>query len=641
MRQNSETAHLFLSYSRRQFYFAESVVLSLQEAGERIWFDVQELAPGEHWREEIQRGLEEARGIIVIVSRASMASKYVRQEWEPMLAAGKPIYLVVFEAAVVPPELQQAAAAIVDLRGRFDAAIKDLVSVIRGQPARRLRASVPAPGPFGIPRRISFSNALLLSTLLGTVGILLTDILYFLQPEWIGEAIAFVLLLAVYAIYIGDTILDVLLRRHTFREILLATLIAIGVTSSYNPAFGILPALALVVFVTSAGTYRWLPTGNAPQWMRRRYGVAAAPTLTDISATLARIETPQSQRYTITYAHEDQWIAGQIEDVLREDGHQRVAHEEDAPGTQHIVILSGHTPVAMVESVVQRHANTLTPVLASNVAARETVEPLGDFQFIDFREHSREQLRAISLMFKHPEHGKVIYGFNVLPLSTSVLRWPPGVARFNLLNHLTTIGYLALALSLPMLWIPAVSIGTFAEELPPIMWTLLPYGAIPAAIGAVLHVRLSHLVQNRRITHQAYQTWMWALGGLSLLTGTCGLPVLITYFAARRAMPRWLPTAIHRDPTTATLPAAVKNAAQRRALRDGGLALLLVGLMLTDSALLYTNVPPVVYEFEGFTYDPETFLYYDATGAAFIEFDGELFPLDFDLEDEDEWFLDD
>ena len=271
-------SHLFLSYSRRQFYFAESVVLSLQEAGEQVWFDVQELAPGEYWRDEIQRGLEEARGIIVIVSRASMASPYVRLEWEPMIAANKPIYLVLFESTHVPPELEQAATAIIDLRGRFNASVKELVNVIRGEPSHQI-STVPSPGIFGLPRRISFSNGVLLTILLGTVAILLMNILSYVSEVVFRDIFAIVLLLAIYAFYIGETALGILQRRHTFIEVIISTVISTGVMINTDWYFVPLPLIALAVFTTSPGTYRWLPTGQAPKWMRRRYGIAAAPTL--------------------------------------------------------------------------------------------------------------------------------------------------------------------------------------------------------------------------------------------------------------------------------------------------------------------------------------------------------------------------
>ena len=327
-------------------------------------------------------------------------------------------------------------------------------------------------------------------------------------------------------------------------------------------------------------------------------GLPQPPLSTDMAATLDQLEVAASQRYTISYAHEDHWIAEQIEETLQADGHQRITHEEDTPGTQHIVILSEHTPIEMVNGLLQRHADTLTPVLASNVAARETVEALGNFQFIDFREHAHEQLEAISLFYKHPEHAKVIYGFNVLPLSTTVLRWPREVARFNRLNHLTFLVYIALTLSLPMLWVPVVSWGTFADFIPYELAMILPYGALATAIGAVLHVRLAHLAQNRRLTFEGFKRRMWGLGLLSLLTGTFGLPVIITYWVTRHAMHHWLPHEIHAKKDTATLPPAVQRAALSRALRDGGLALLLVALLLTDSALIGINDPDLQAELE-------------------------------------------
>ena len=41
--------HIFISYSRRQLYFAESVVLHLQRAGPDVWFNLQKLTPGVDW----------------------------------------------------------------------------------------------------------------------------------------------------------------------------------------------------------------------------------------------------------------------------------------------------------------------------------------------------------------------------------------------------------------------------------------------------------------------------------------------------------------------------------------------------------------------------------------------------------------
>ena len=39
----------FLSYSRRQLYFAESLALHLQKGGLDVWFDLQQLQAGKVW----------------------------------------------------------------------------------------------------------------------------------------------------------------------------------------------------------------------------------------------------------------------------------------------------------------------------------------------------------------------------------------------------------------------------------------------------------------------------------------------------------------------------------------------------------------------------------------------------------------
>ena len=48
---------VFISYSRQELYFAESLAVSLQEKGVSVWFDIQQLKPGFDWKEGIQYGV--------------------------------------------------------------------------------------------------------------------------------------------------------------------------------------------------------------------------------------------------------------------------------------------------------------------------------------------------------------------------------------------------------------------------------------------------------------------------------------------------------------------------------------------------------------------------------------------------------
>src|SRR5215471_6408384 len=94
--------YLFLSYSRAQLYFAESVALALQNTDISTWFDLQRLDPGTDWQRSIQQALTTCTGLVLIASRESLRSPYVQLEWEAAQAASKPVYLVWYEAVDLP-----------------------------------------------------------------------------------------------------------------------------------------------------------------------------------------------------------------------------------------------------------------------------------------------------------------------------------------------------------------------------------------------------------------------------------------------------------------------------------------------------------------------------------------------------------
>ena len=159
------TKHLFLSYSRRQFYFTETLVCRLQEEDIPLWFDVDRLKPGLTWSEGIRQGLEESQGLIFIVSQAALTSPYVEQKWKTTLAAGKPIYLVIFEAVELPPDLADAAAIVV-FKGGVSTTASRLVNAIQaGQPHRD---PLPKPNLLRLPIRLSRDVLLVTMALLGS-----------------------------------------------------------------------------------------------------------------------------------------------------------------------------------------------------------------------------------------------------------------------------------------------------------------------------------------------------------------------------------------------------------------------------------------------------------------------------------------
>ncbi|NJL57777.1 toll/interleukin-1 receptor domain-containing protein [bacterium] len=115
---------VFLSYSRQQYYMAELLVLHLQKRGITVWFDMQQIEPGEQWKSEIQHGLENAEIVLLLLSTESLASPYVADEWRYALEHGRPVIVALVEYLSLPPELQNQP--IIDCRGNLNDAVDAL-----------------------------------------------------------------------------------------------------------------------------------------------------------------------------------------------------------------------------------------------------------------------------------------------------------------------------------------------------------------------------------------------------------------------------------------------------------------------------------------------------------------------------------
>lgn len=123
---------IFMSYSRRQFYFTESLVLHLQRASLLIWFDIQQLTPGSTWQDGIASALKYSRSLILVASKESLSSPYVASEYQHALEHNLPIYIVLFDNVDIPPKLREHGI-LVDFRTNFDHGLEQLIAAIKDQ----------------------------------------------------------------------------------------------------------------------------------------------------------------------------------------------------------------------------------------------------------------------------------------------------------------------------------------------------------------------------------------------------------------------------------------------------------------------------------------------------------------------------
>lgn len=97
---------VFLSYSTKDYFFAELAEIKLAEAGIELWRDVDQLRAGTDWRHGIERGITDCIAVLVALGPNSAESSYVTYEWAYALGKGKPIIPIKLAPCSMHPKLE-------------------------------------------------------------------------------------------------------------------------------------------------------------------------------------------------------------------------------------------------------------------------------------------------------------------------------------------------------------------------------------------------------------------------------------------------------------------------------------------------------------------------------------------------------
>jgi len=84
--------HIFISYSKKDVVHAEKLINALKREGFNPWVDIEGLGAGTHWRSRLESQIETSDAYILIVSRNSEKSKWVKEELLVAQGLGKPIF---------------------------------------------------------------------------------------------------------------------------------------------------------------------------------------------------------------------------------------------------------------------------------------------------------------------------------------------------------------------------------------------------------------------------------------------------------------------------------------------------------------------------------------------------------------------
>ena len=150
---------VFLSYARDDLRRAAKVAQALEAAGHEVWWD-SHLKGGSEYSREIDEALKAAEAVVVLWSKTSVDSEWVRDEAAVGKQSGR---LVPARIDATEPPLGFRQHHTIDLSGRGAAGIRQLVDTVN---AKMDPGAVPAPAP---KRRTIFQPGLALAAALALI----------------------------------------------------------------------------------------------------------------------------------------------------------------------------------------------------------------------------------------------------------------------------------------------------------------------------------------------------------------------------------------------------------------------------------------------------------------------------------------
>ncbi|MFZ4700869.1 MAG: toll/interleukin-1 receptor domain-containing protein, partial [Candidatus Methylumidiphilus sp.] len=395
---------IFISYSRRDYYFAESLAFQLIKHDIDVWLDSKDLEPCTDWSEAIDSAIDAASCLILVVSPDSWKSTIVRREWQRSRSQGKRIIVVLFRTKTIPQELE--SAEIIDFRGAFEPALKQLVYHLTSSNTNLTVSSHHLGLAFRWPPAVvtivlllacAFLIPLLLNPYVYKVGLitsrsfLITKLIVIggrFDPSFYTVYIITVfLLLAV--LYVRVAFLDFVRRRMGMTQ--LALVFAFGVyfwgapllqhlfgqfLPHWVPAIlmrllrnnwpisvmlfsagcaASLAGLWIVLFQRPGDLLRWMPTGYA--W--HSYRVKQAPKV--VVAKDAFFSLKKLKRFKLLYESQDALLAERLRQKLCSAG--AIHAPDDSEDSTSILLLTNCTHVDWIEQQAQRLRGRFLPFL--------------------------------------------------------------------------------------------------------------------------------------------------------------------------------------------------------------------------------------------------------------------------------------
>jgi hypothetical protein len=429
---------VFLSYSRRDYYFAESLAVQLLDRDIPAWLDVMNLKPGAEWEQGLREALESAPCFVLIASPNAMKSPNVQAEWRQAIERGKRILIALFLATPLPAELR--GFEVVDFRGGFHRGLNEFVARLAAIENRTPLAHPETVRVSRIPRcpawifamfgglavpMIAFLALILargdmpVNPLagLGTAAIWLGGMATAMTFFWyfcvaflrrrMGMTRLMFCLIALAAIYINPLIL---LFRHgpaglgDFTPGLQPLIVhhwRVGAILAAIP----LAALAVLVWARPVALLHWSPTGKAWNWYREHHVARSSHVWVDAATKFSTIRW-----FRLVYDAADAPAAERLREQLLEAGAREMPAQPPVTGgnapeaaTTAVLLLTNRTRILWLNQQAVNEKGTVFTVVASAIGLPDSLSWLWKREWIDFRHWDPQQSKSVHRSPRLPE----------------------------------------------------------------------------------------------------------------------------------------------------------------------------------------------------------------------------------------------
>lgn len=519
--ESKPASYCFISYSRQEVTFVDSFSRELEKRGIHSWLDFRDLVPGQTWVPQLEDALQSADAILLVVSRASMSSRSVKDEWTKSLAAGRRVILILFEPCKLHPGL--AGLEWVDFTQRFDRATDQLV-IRLASPFQT--ATSPLPG-----KKIHLPGTAIACIVLSLLLLVFIPVQGILSSAWIltralpgmetqsaplEDFLGSTMLTAILFIWLPSIIyflqlpVQIVRRTHnaqTLRNasytvlaltllLLILTLLSILVPSPIEldeiersvlsfflaPMItaDLLTAIAAGLFIrllNSDGMHRW--SGPKGAFLR-----VAPPDLT------GHMDNGIPMRVLVESAPHDWLYARELKDSITRAGH--ICTDEVQSADIVLPLLSTYK----TNSAHDPETIRLIPIL---IQGCDVDERLSRLQWIDLR-YGKVSVDAVANLLDEPRELLRLLG--VLPVRTLILPGP-----INLLNNLLSILLLILMITFSVLLTGYVD-GFVLESI---------LDVVPFLVLIPVSYLLKRYLTHRRLSYLPFLSYWWAVGMATLL----------------------------------------------------------------------------------------------------------------------------